>query len=77
MEKGNITFIVVAINYEHYENIMKETKRFFAGDFLFLFFKEKDASAMATCFFNTLSLRQNGRHFPEDIFKCIFMNENV
>ena len=21
--------------------------------------------------------RQNGRHFPADIFKCIFLNENV
>ena len=27
--------------------------------------------------FNTLRLRQNGRHFPDDIFKCIFLNENV
>ena len=26
---------------------------------------------------NTLRLRQNGRHFPDDIFKCIFVNENV
>ena len=26
---------------------------------------------------NTLRLRQNGRHFPDDIFKCIFFNENV
>ena len=26
---------------------------------------------------NTLRLKQNGRHFPEDIFKCIFLNENV
>ena len=26
---------------------------------------------------NTLSPRQNGRHFPDDIFKCIFLNENV
>ena len=26
--------------------------------------------------FNTLRLRQNGRHFPDDILKCIFMNEN-
>ena len=26
---------------------------------------------------NTLKLRQNGRHFPDDIFKCIFLNENV
>ena len=27
--------------------------------------------------FNTLRPRQNGRHLPDDIFKCIFMNENV
>ena len=26
---------------------------------------------------NTLRLRQNGRRLPDDIFKCIFMNENV
>ena len=26
---------------------------------------------------NTLRLRQNGCHFPDDIFKCIFLNENV
>ena len=27
--------------------------------------------------FNTMRPRQNGRHFPDDFFKCIFMNENV
>ena len=27
--------------------------------------------------FNTLRPRQNCLHFPDDIFKCIFMNENV
>ena len=27
--------------------------------------------------FNTLGPRQNGRHFADDIFKCIFLNENV
>ena len=27
--------------------------------------------------FNTLRPRQNGRHFPDDILKCIFFNENV
>ena len=27
--------------------------------------------------FNTLRPRQNGRHFPDDILKCIFLNENV
>ena len=26
---------------------------------------------------NTLKLRLNGRHFADDIFKCIFLNENV
>ena len=26
---------------------------------------------------NSLRPRQNGRRFPDDIFKCIFMNENV
>ena len=27
--------------------------------------------------FNTLRVRQNGRHFPDDSFKWIFLNENV
>ena len=27
--------------------------------------------------FNTLRLRQNGRHFPDNIFKCICLNETV
>ena len=27
--------------------------------------------------FNTLRPRQNGRHFPDDIIKSIFLNENV
>ena len=26
---------------------------------------------------NTLGSRQNWRHFADDIFKCIFLNENV
>ena len=25
---------------------------------------------------NTLRLRQNGCHFTDDVFKCIFLNEN-
>ena len=27
--------------------------------------------------FNTLRPKQDGRHFPDDIFQCIFLNENV
>ena len=30
-----------------------------------------------TLSFNTLRPRQNGRHFPDDILKCIFLNEKV
>ena len=26
---------------------------------------------------NTLRPRQNGRHFPDENFQCIFLNENV
>ena len=26
---------------------------------------------------NTLRMRQNGGHFSDDIFKCIFLNENI
>ena len=25
--------------------------------------------------FNTLTPRQNGRHFADDIFRCVFVNE--
>ena len=28
-------------------------------------------------FLNTLRPRQNGRHLPDDIFKCIFVNGNI
>ena len=27
--------------------------------------------------FDTLRPRQNGRYFIDDIFKCIFLNENI
>ena len=30
----------------------------------------------STCF-NTLRSKQNGRHFPDNIFICIFLNENI
>ena len=29
------------------------------------------------CYVNTLKPRQNGRHFADDIFKRIFLNENI
>ena len=34
-------------------------------------------NVIVTLLFNTLRLRQNGRRFPDNIFKCIFLYENV
>ena len=51
------------------------------------FHKEKNAFENGICeraaifsrpqWVNTLRPRQNGRRFPDDIFKCIFLNKNV
>ena len=30
-----------------------------------------------SCYINSFPPEQNGRHFPDDIFKRIFLNENV
>ena len=35
------------------------------------------SSGMMYMQINTLRPRQNGRHFADDIFECIFLNENV
>ena len=37
----------------------------------------KDGQNLMSISINTLRPRQNGRHFPDDILKCIFLNENV
>ena len=36
-----------------------------------------DGELLAKPFVNTLRLTQCGRHFPDDIFNCILLNENV
>ena len=36
-----------------------------------------ESSVQQTDRINTLRPRRNGRHFTDDIFKCIFLNENV
>ena len=32
---------------------------------------------LSICYINILRLRQNGHHFAEDTFKCIFLYENI
>ena len=39
-------------------------------------YKMSSISLRTPCI-NTLRPRQNGCHFPDDIFKCIFVNENA
>ena len=38
---------------------------------------KSSAATVVTMKLNTLRPGQNGRHFPDDMFKCIFLNENV
>ena len=52
---------------------------------LFRIYKQHDKKVLLFSIFtnlqsgevNTLRPRQKGRHFADDIFKCIFLNENV
>ena len=37
----------------------------------------QSACSASISFLNTLRPRQNGHHFADDIFKCIFLNENI
>ena len=39
--------------------------------------KSADENRHIWVWLNTLRPRQNGRHFADDVFKCIFLNENV
>ena len=36
-----------------------------------------DEAPLARIDLTQLRPRQNGRHFPDDIFKCIFLKENI
>ena len=57
-----------------YEHTMKRICCFLES----LWHESNKCSMACVCFFvNTLRLRQNGRHFPDDICKCIFLNENA
>ena len=40
-------------------------------------FQKHLSDQMFACPINTLRPRQNGQHFLDNIFKCIFMNENI
>ena len=41
------------------------------------FWRTADMFCRIRVVINTLRPKLNGRHFPDDIFKCIFLNENV
>ena len=52
-------------------------KRIEKMDIKWWFGASVESCKMMDIFINTLRPRQDGRHFPDDIFKCIFLNENV
>ena len=41
-----------------------------------ILFTSADSRKIQITMINTMWPRQNGRHFPDDIFKCIFVNKN-
>ena len=51
-----------------------DVKLGFCTEFLLL---QQNIGTDLIYFCKTLRLRQNGRHLPDDIFKCLFLNENV
>ena len=69
---GLIKRLLVMKNYASKLIINKQNNRN-----SFLRFWSSIDSHFFFCFFNTLRPRQNGRHSPDDIFKCIFLNENI
>ena len=40
-------------------------------------FEHRETQKVTLTLFSALRPRQNGRHFADDILKCIFLNENV
>ena len=57
-------------------NLVKVIPKELPADYL-SFFVTSMMSVTLQKRFNTLRPRQNGSHFPDDIFKWIFLNENV
>ena len=54
-----------------------DTGRFIGERFLRKLFSSVNSYTEPYVCFNTLRPRQNGRHFSDDMFKCIFLNENI
>ena len=64
------TWVQTVISHENQISIM-------AFISLVLSFTKPSAAIAWRSEFNTLRPRQNGRHFADDIFTCIFLNENA
>ena len=45
--------------------------------YIYLFYSKRYVSVTYGVTVNTLRPRQNGRHFADDTFKCLFLNENI
>ena len=86
---STINHFIVNPKFRIQENSRVQTSRGFFSNFVILSAHELRRVALGSVksqvswtshgfyLLNTLRLRQNGRHFADDIFKCIFLNENV
>ena len=57
--------------YHHVETVYKNIWKLNGANWAYC------SITICALFVNTLRPRQNGRHFPDDIFKWIFLNQNV
>ena len=75
--KSLIKLIIVSqLVKKQIQTFFDETNPYCIRHFLSQSFGMKHTYILETAV-NTLRPRQNGRHFPDDIFKCIFFNENA
>ena len=70
------TITKLARSGEKYIMYMVFSHSYHIGD-MFAYNNPTAVTFFNLCLLNTLRPRQNGRHFADDIFKCIFLNENV
>ena len=76
------TFLCYSVKHAQHSDFINEFLR--AGNVSIPGSKQQFSSRFGSCsmpiryvMFNTLRPRQNGRHFADDISKCIFLNENA
>ena len=64
-------FFVFFLSDDHSRVVLSNATNVSGSDYI------NASTIVSTGPLTTLRPRQNGRHVPDDIFKCIFLNENI